>query len=108
MIVLQVAQAKLWGPIYRPGHGWIYGEAGFILVPRMPPYVPPTILPPPRPMGGNGGTPPTTVAEISGTGQPVRSDPSAPVPRPADGAAPAESESANGTDGKNDADTKEP
>jgi len=48
----QVAQAKLWGPIYRSGHGWVYGEAGTILVPRIPPYVPPTIIPPPRSVPG--------------------------------------------------------
>lgn len=69
----QVAQAKLWGPIYRPGHGWVYGEAGFILVPRMPPYVPPTIIPPPR----SQPPPPTTGSVTSQVGQ---VDQAVPVP----------------------------
>jgi len=43
----EVAQAKLWGPIYKPGEGWVYGEAGNILVPRNPPYAPPRFVTPP-------------------------------------------------------------
>ena len=43
----QVAQAKLWGPIYREGQGWIYGDAGTILVPKYPPYAPPRYVTPP-------------------------------------------------------------
>lgn len=42
-----VAQAKLWGPIYKEGDGWVYGEAGNILVPRNPPYAPPRFVTPP-------------------------------------------------------------
>ncbi|XP_022693402.1 uncharacterized protein LOC111262988 isoform X2 [Varroa jacobsoni] len=60
----QVAQAKLWGPVYRPGHGWVYGEAGFVFVPRMPPYVPPIIFPPPRSLS-NGDVTPASVAAVS-------------------------------------------
>ncbi|OQR75243.1 hypothetical protein BIW11_08547 [Tropilaelaps mercedesae] len=111
----QVAQARLWGPVYRPGHGWVYGEAGFILVPRMPPYVPPTIIAPPPP-AGNGGITPASVIGVSGKGvgsaaQPIIKSPAAPVSSVNSSTtekAETETGNENSTEEKSDSDSKVP
>lgn len=59
----QVAQAKLWGPIYKENQGWVYGEAGTILVPKFPPYAPPRYVTPPALQTSSNPSPPPAVED---------------------------------------------